>query len=356
MVALHRSRPLPIGLQLGQQSVTLTQLTGKPERRELCALAHGEIPHEESLSTEERDRETAAVIRRMIADHGFRGRRVVGCLGSHELFVQNVRLPQLPADEIEKVVRWEAEERLPYPVSDAEIRYLRAAEVRQEAGIKQEVILLACHQGVVRRQIHIMEQAGLTPVAIDVEPCAVLRSLRRTDTAPDAARRQAFLSLDDRATTVIFTEGERILFLKYVSGGGHHLDVAVSRHLSLGLEEAARIRESVTASSELDDTDDVHRSVIDAIREPLDAMSSEIELCLRYYKVTFRGKPLDRIVVTGREASHWLVEFLSQRLGANCVLGNPFENMADPFAASAVHERPWRWTTAVGLSLKPLAW
>lgn len=336
--------------------MTLTQLTGKPERRELCALAYGEIPHDESRSTDEQDRETSALIRRLIADHGFRGRQVVGCLGSHELFVQNVRLPQLPADEIEKVVVWEAEERLPYPVADAEIRHLRAAEVRQDAGIKQEVILLACHQGVVRRQIHIMEQAGLTPVAIDAEPCAVLRSLRGTDSGPDAARRQAFLNLDDRATTVIFTEGDRILFLKYVSGGGHHLDVAVSRHLNLGLEKAAQIRESVTASTELDEDDDVHRSVIDAIREPLDAMSSEIELCLRYYKVTFRGKPLDRIVATGSEASHWLVEFLAQRFDTNCVLGDPFENLADRPAVFTLHERPWRWTTAVGLSLKPMAW
>jgi len=336
--------------------VTLTQLAGKPERRELCALAYGEIPVDESRSTDEQDRETAAVIRRLVADQGFRGRRVVGCLGSHELFVQNVRLPQLPAEEIEKVVTWEAEERLPYSVADAEIRHLKAAEVRQDAGIKQEIILLACHQGVVRRQIRIIEQAGLTPVAIDAEPCAVLRSLRGEDSGPDTTRRQAFLNLDDRATTVIFTEGDRILFLKYVSGCGHHLDVAVSRHLNLGLEEAARIRESVTASTELDEDDDVHRSVIDAIREPLNVMSSEIELCLRYYKVTFRGKPLERIVVTGNEASHWLVEFLAQRLGTDCVLGDPFENLAERPAVSSLHERPWRWTTAFGLSLKPLAW
>ena len=40
-------------------------------------------------------------------------------------------------------------------------------------------------------------------------------------------------------------------------------------------------------------------------------MSSEIELCLRYYKVTFRGQPLEKVLVAGNEASPWLAEYMA---------------------------------------------
>lgn len=352
MFSLTRNRTSPIGLHLGLQTATLVQLAGGDDRREVHAMAHGEIPYDENASSEEQDREVAAALRKLIADHHFRGRTVVSCLGAQQLFVQNVRLPKLPTDEIEKVVHWEAEERLPYPIADAEIRYLLAGEIRQDANVKQEVILLACHQGVVQRHINLLEQTGLIPVAFDVEPCALLRSL--IPPSHNSTSRRAYLHLGERATAVIIAEGSQVLFLKYIASGGHHLDLAVARHLELPLHEAARMRSVVTGASKLDSQDEVHRSIAEAIRGPLEGMSSEIELCLRYYKVTFRGHPLEKIVVAGGEASPWLADYMSERLGLPGELANPFESLSQQPAHAAV-EQPGRWATALGLSLKDVA-
>lgn len=352
MIAFRTTRTKPIGLHVGPHTATLAQLAGPDDQREIHVMASVDLPADEALSPQEQDHAVAAVLRKAIADHRFKGRQVVSCLGSQELFVQNVRLPQLPPDEVAKVVRWEAEERLPYPAAEAEIRHILAGQVRHDTNLKQEVILMACHHGVLQRHIAILEAAGLDPVAVDVEPCAVVRCFQG-HASPDAAptARQAYLHLGERATTVIFAEGDQILFLKHVASGGHHWDVAVSRHLELTVPEAARMRSVVTASKNLDADDEIHRSVIDAIRNPLEAMATEVELCLRYYKVTFRGKPLEKIVVTGCEANPWLVEFLTRRLGSPCQLGNPFTHIAHWPGRDDATECPGRWTTAIGLSM-----
>ena len=354
MIALKKTRPHPIGLHMGTRTATLVQLAGPTDAREVNAIGHCEIPFHENESTDEHEQEAAAALKKLLSDHEFKGKAVVSCLGSQELFVQNVRVPQLPMEELEKVVRWEAEERLPYPIDDAEIRHLLAAQVRQDSNIKQEVILMACHRGVVDRHIRILEHAGLSPAAIDVEPCAVLRAFRANGQSETEGEQQrvACLHLDHEATTVIFAEGDQILFLKFIPNGGYQLDQAVSRHLDLTLEEAAAMRSDVSAAESLDTENEVHRSVIDAIRSPLESIATEVELCLRYFKVTFRGTPLDQAILTGCEANPWLADFFENRLGTKCDLGNPFDCLESQPNAPSILERSGRWTTAVGLSLK----
>lgn len=352
MIAWNRTPRLPIGMFLEEHSATLVQLAGRPGDYEVHALAQGELPHDEDSPTEAQDQARAAALRKLIADHSFKGRDVVSCLGARDLFVQNVRLPQLSPDEIAKVVRWEAEERLPYPAAEGEIRYLTAGEVRQDANVKQEVILLACHRGVVERHVRVLEEAGLSPIGLDVEPCAILRCLRAAPRQSNPAERCAYLNLGERATTALFAEGDRVLFLKYVATGSAQLDQAVARHLDMNLAEAARMRRAVSSAAELDSEDELHRSVIDAIHGPLENLAADIELCLRYYKITFRGKPLERIVCAGNDASPWLTEFLADRLSTPCVIGNPFESLRRWPPSTTALERPWRWTTAMGLSMK----
>jgi type IV pilus assembly protein PilM len=351
MIALRHKHYRPIGLDLGPYTARLVQLKGPEDRLQIHAMAHCPIEVDQNATADDQDRQIGNVLKNVLANHPFKGRLAVSCLGAQDLFVQNVRLPVLPPEEVAKVVAWEAEERLPYPVHEAEIRHLTAGKVRREGDGRQEVILMSCHTGIVQRQIRIMEYAGLTPRAVDVEPCAVIRSLRFGQHA-QTGDRCAYLNLGEKATTVVFAEDNRILFLKYIGHGGHHLDQAVARHLNSSTAEAARVRTIVNTASELDSDDEVHRTVAEAIRTPLESIAAEIELCLRYYKVTFRGNPLKQIIVTGNDASHWLLEFLENRLGLACEIGDPVAGLAVDTPHVDDSTQPFRWTTAIGLALK----
>jgi len=351
MIDLRHKQHRPIGLDLGPYTATLVQLKGHPHRLQIHAMARGPIDVDQNATADDQDRQIGTTLKQLLADHPFKGRLAVGCLGAQDLFVQNVRLPVLPPEEVAKVVAWEAEERLPYPVQEAEIRHLTAGQVRQEGDGRQEVILLSCHTGIIQRQIRIMEYAGLTPRSVDVEPCAVIRSLRFGKTH-NSGERCAYLNLGEKATTVVFAEDNRILFLKYIGHGGHHLDQAVARHLNSSAAEGARVRTIVNTAKALDNDDEVHRTVIEAIRTPLESITAEIELCLRYYKVTFRGKPLKRVIVTGNDASNWLLDFFEKRLGIACEIGDPMAGLTGQTPTAGDVEQPYRWTTAIGLAMR----
>jgi type IV pilus assembly protein PilM len=348
---MAKQRVSPIGFHLDQRTVTLVQLVRNGDSLEIHDLAHGEVPPPNEATPVAEDAALVSTLKSLIAGHRFRGRNVVSCLGSRELFVQNVRLPKAAADELEKMVLWEAAERLPYPLDEAEVRHLTAGEVRQDANVKQEVILLASQQQALKRHIAVLEAAGLTPQAIDVEPCALLRSLRRTDSVADEPRK-AYIHLGAKSTGLIIADTRDILFLKYIHTGGQNWDEAIARHIDLPIADAAKMRELIAAAPVLNDQNEIHRTIVEAIREPLEGLGSEIELCLRYYKVTFRGSPLDKVVLTGSQAAPWLTDFFGKRLSLPCELGNPL--LAVQQVPATALDRPGRWTLAMGLCLKAI--
>ena len=353
MISLSRPRTPSIGLHLGPRFVTMAQVSGLTDRAEVAALAQGTLPPRGDLTDAQYDEQVASTLKLMVSDHGFRGHNVVSCVSADDLHLQSVRMPQLPPDELQKVVRWEAEERLPFPVKNAELRYFLSGQIRQDANVRQEVILMACQQPVLQRHLKILEAAQLVPRAIDVEPCAVLRTFRHSQS--EDTDRTAYLHLGDNLTTVIIADGDAILFLKYVGTGGRELDQAIAKHLELDLNEAQRVRATVNAAPTLDSHSDVHRSVIEAIRPQLESLASEVELCFRYFMVTFRGQPVSRLIVTGSESSAWLTEYLGQSLSCPVENGNPFATFSKVPQIPALLERAGRWTAALGLSLRPLA-
>ncbi len=351
MLTLTRTRLSPLGLHLGRHTATVVQLAGAAERLELAASAQVRLPSVEDLSPDEADRVVANALRRLIVDHRLNGRKVVSCLSADELFVETVRLPQLPPDEIAKIVPWEAAERLPYPLADAELRHLMAGEVRQDNVVKQEVILVASPREVIRRRLRVLELAGLSPIGIDVEPCAWLRCLYRAGRLAETSR-MAYLFCGETTSTVMFAEGQRALFLKSFPIGGRLFDEAVAQSLAVDLESAAGMRADVFTATSLDGDNEVHRSIIESLRPTFDSLVAELELCLRYYKVTFRGRPLDGLVLSGSEAAPWLAEYLGERVGVSPRAINPLDGLSRTPASPSLHQRSGRWATAMGLAMK----
>lgn len=354
MLTFTRTRLSPLGLHLGRHTATVVQLAGSEECLELKATAQGRLPSVEGCSPADSDRIVADALRRLIVDHRLSGRKVIGCLSADELFVETVRLPQLPADEIAKAVPWEAAERLPYPLADAELRHLVAGEVRQDNVVKQEVILLASPREVIQRRLRVLELAGLIPIGIDVEPCAWLRCLHRSGRLSETSR-TAYLFCGETTSTVMFAEGQRVLFLKSFPIGGRLFDDAVAQSLAVDLETAASMRTDVFAAAVLDGDNEVHRSIIEALRPSFDSLVAELELCLRYYKVTFRGRPLDGLVLSGNEAAPWLAEYLGERVGVNTRIVNPLDCLERPPTSLSLNQRSGRWATAMGLAMKRTA-
>src|SRR5271154_2773557 len=107
---LQRSQIQPIGLDLGLDSIKMLQLevvgASGTEAHELrvVAAAKQTLPEEARKNPEQRALLSAEMIRRMLAQQPFVGRRVVATLPREIVHVKNLRLPVAPGAELEATV------------------------------------------------------------------------------------------------------------------------------------------------------------------------------------------------------------------------------------------------------------
>jgi type IV pilus assembly protein PilM len=350
MRLFSRQRVTPIGVDIGSRSIKLVQYSA--DHSKLIDMARWDLPVDsEPSSPEEHSQRLIEGIQRAREGREFQGKNVVVCLNDRQLFLQNVRVPKGDTATIDRTVQQEVAGRIPFPVAETEIRYVEAADIRQGDQVMREVILMACHRPILERTLAMIDKAGLSPAAVDVEPLAVLRSyaaqFRRDE---DRHIRSLIVHIGYVSTLVMIAQGEELLFVKYVELGGRHFDEGVARSLKMDLREASALRRH-NGDRRTDRQDpEIARSINEATRPNVDRLANELAMCVRYHSVTFRGQPLERLVLGGGEATTSLIESLDKRLGLKGEMSDPFR----PYE-TATHRggRVGQWDVASGLALRP---
>jgi len=340
----------PIGIDIGSRSVKLVQLTADYSR--LVEATRWDFPASfDRASDEERSEQMAEALERVRRGHRFRGRDAVVCLNKSHLFLQNLRLPRRSGDELDATVQEETGRRLPFPADEAEIRFLDAGEVRQSDSPVRELIVTACHRPVLHGLLDLVKGCGFHPVAVDIEPAAIVRSyslqFRRDE---DRDRRVMFVHVGYSNSVVIIAHGDHILFVKYIDSAGKQMDDAVASRLRMAAGEASALRRhNGDRRRELQDPE-VSRGITHAVRPIVERLANEISLCSRYHSVTFRGQPICRMVLGGGEASDGLSESLQGRLNVPCLLSEPLR----PYSVDNQIHPLWQWDVAVGLAAREM--
>jgi type IV pilus assembly protein PilM len=347
----------PIGIDVGNHTVRMIQFNRDGDRlvalaaasRQLNADAHKDSPddYHHAVSHAARD---------MLSSGNFQGRHAVTCLPAASIQYKNIRLPKMPHDELASAIAWEASERLKLSTDAMNIQFFDAGEVNQGQEIRQEVILMAAPKRFIEEHIRSFQACDLELAAIDAVPAALARCITRTlpkDAPNDSTR--VVIDVGHSGTKVLITRGQRTCFFKLIEIGGLHMDQAIASSLELPTAAAAEVRKGWMSGETACDSD---ARIAAALGPVVDDLSREINLCLRYYSVTFRGRRPEEVLVVGGESGNaWLWAKLCDDAGLK-------PSAQDPLASldlTPVHDEvggpdQWPgWTVAVGLSLRQVS-
>src|SRR5687768_14367828 len=342
MLRLTRTQLQPIGLDVGYDAIRMLQLeVVGGDRVAIRAAARESFTDDVRETPESRLAAARDAVGRMLGAAPFSGRQVVVALPPEILHVKNYRLPPMPLAEIDSAVRLEVRNLFPFEPDDAAVQCIPAGEVRHGNDVLQEVIVVAARREDVDRYVEHVHRCGLTVDSVDVEPCALFRSVERfIRRREDEQEVHVLAHLGLHSTQVVIGKGREISFLKTIDIGAMRFHQAISTKLGISLSEARALRGRLlegtdagtpapaqfaeklppTAGTSGDQSrdlpgtaagtspapphrDPVRQAVCDATRSAMEQLARELSLCVRYQSVTFRGHRPTRVRLLGTEAA-----------------------------------------------------
>ena len=344
------SQICPIGVDIGTGGIKLLQLKRKSEQYVLQAAARVALPAPMGENDSERGPALTAALRKLLSGSDFVGRTCVTALSAEQMHVKSVRLPPMPESDLEQAVQWEAKDRLGFDLTDGGLAYFRAGEVRRGTEVRDELLLFAATDAVLRSHIGVLTAAGLRIGAIDLQPCAVIRAIRRSG---GVGRLRAVVDVGQGGSHLVIAQDDRMTFYKHIDIGAGTLNAAVAQKLGVSVDEAAQIRVRMgrAAGDGPDESEHLRQAVADALRPSLEELARELDMCMRYYVVTFRAARPESIEVAGGGGNcPRVLETISTVLGLRADAAQPLRGVGK-LNESTRPDRSADWAVAAGLSL-----
>ena len=367
----------PIGLDIGHNSIKMIQLMINDEQ--ISVLAADEVRIDSGINGDMEARRDYIVssIKQMLSKGNFHGKNVVSCLPCGDIKITSLRLTEAEGERIEHALRREVVHRFGLDPDKDAMDYIVAGNVRQGDEIKNELILFATNNEIVKNHIEMLEMAGLRPVAIDTIPCALFRSFERSlRRQEDREHAVIFIDVGSCYTTVVFARDREICFVKQIKIGAGNFNHEVASKLGINDNEAEILRGELQAEYSIsipksnsakqtliENKQKIEAStrqvMIDAMSKIADELAHEISLCLRYYTVTFRGRRIERAILTGGGGyEKILLDVMQRQLTVGVEVAQPLRGLDMSNERANLNFYGDRrgllceWAVAVGLSLK----
>src|SRR5687767_4183014 len=179
-MALKKSGGPVVGLDIGSSFIKACEIDvrgGKANLRGICVLP---TPPEALANTEIVDPVALGkVIKAVLQQSGIKAKKVVTCVaGQSSLVVRIIEVPKMTRNELAETMKWEIERHVPFAAEQVVMDYQPLVPPEDvPEGQNMEVLLAVAQEALVMRHVEAVQAAGLQPLAIDIEPLAVSRSL-----------------------------------------------------------------------------------------------------------------------------------------------------------------------------------
>ena len=314
-----------IGLDVGSTAVRAAEVSGGADNPTLVRVAQVPLPAGAVENGEIRDpAQVVEALKELWHQGGFRGKQVHMGVGNQRVVVREVVLPWLPQKELAASLPFQVQEFIPIPVEEAVLDYDILEEFEHEGGKMLRVLLVAAQRPMVETVVEVARQAKLEPVGLDLVPFALLRSVADHDGGLfDQPGEVAVIDVGAEITSICVHDQGVPRFVRILPTGGNDITSAVSRALSVSMEEAEALKVGVFVDSEVDG-EEARRVVHGRASSFVDEIRSSLE----FYAAQTPNAQLTRVLVTGGGSQlPGFIEMLNQRLMIPVERGRPFEKV-----------------------------
>ncbi len=147
---------------------------------------------------------------------GIKDKQLRVSVSGHLIFTKFIKLPNVEASQLEKIVGFEAQQNVPFPMNEVVWDYQML--VPKPGGIESECVLVAIKKEVLEVELGAVEAAGAVVTHVDVAPFALLNAFRFSVQANEGC--SLMINVGAKSTNFIFVEGDRF-WIRTIPIAGH---------------------------------------------------------------------------------------------------------------------------------------
>jgi type IV pilus assembly protein PilM len=284
-----------LGLDIGSSCVKAVEVAPRGDGFELLHLGVAPLPHDAIVEGAFLNASAIAnAIREAIQKSGSKAKHAAAAVAGHSVIVKKITVPSMTAAELEESIRWEAEQYIPFDVNEVNLDF----EILQpgDAERPMEVLLVAAKRDMIDDYVNLIGDAGLSPAVIDVAGFAVENAYEMNGGVVRGDEVVALVNIGAQTSTINVVAGGVPAFTRDVATGGNQYTAEIQRALSVGFDEAERIKIGERGP---ESQDVVPQEVEQAMRAVTNNLVGEIARSLDFFGATAADKRIQRVVLSG---------------------------------------------------------
>jgi len=324
-----------LGIDLGSNAVKFVQISG----RKLVRWGYKELDVKFSLPDTDNTEKISAIgqaLSEILSQHLKHPKTAAISVSGNSVIVRYVKLPKLSREELEKTIQFEAEPYIPFPIPEVNMSFHILDDIVEDGQPKMETVLVAAKKELIDQRLSIINNAGLRPIAVDVDAFALENAYNISHPVSDEPETTLLLHIGATVTTMIIMENGVSRVVRDVFIAGNTINKSLQRIFDCSFEEAENLKrkgqilvtpdeKEATLAQDDQDSLQISNTVVTVLKD----LVVEVQRSLDFFLSQHPDRQVNRILLCGGSSRiNGIDRYFAQELRLSVEIFDPFKNMA----------------------------
>lgn len=254
------------------------------------------------------------------------GQKAAYALSGQSVFVRFVKLPPLEEENMDELVKFEAQQNVPFPIDEVVWDW----EKLETGGIETEVVIVAIKSDSLNDLNSVVAETGLGTRLVDCAPTALYNAFRYNYQGSEEC--VLLLDIGAKTSNLIYADGGKF-FTRSVSTGGSNLTSAIAKEYNISFAEAENVKLTnglvTLGGGHAAQLDEATAALGTVIRNSLTRSTAEIQRTSTLFRSQQGGNAPVKVLLAGGTANlPYLREFLEEKLSLPVETFNPLQRIS----------------------------
>ncbi len=309
-----------LGMDIGSSAIKIVELEKKRNGFALSSFGAIGLP-EDSIVDGEVLNHVSVVdsIKALTNEIGVGASPICTSVSGSSLIVKHITVPKVPMKELDDQVYWEAEQYIPFDMSEINMDY-EIVNLDGDDG-KIELLLVAAKKDFIEKRLGAIRDAGFDPQILDVDAFALANIYWENYDVPENTS-SLLVDLGASLTKLNIVTNDSTLFTRDIAIGGKDLTQEIQNKLGVSFQEAEVLKIDAAASGQIPD------EVLNAINATAENVALELRRSLDFFIASNSKYPISNAFICGGSCRiPGLLSVMEEMLGLPVDFLNPFERI-----------------------------